>query len=379
MAKSKKKKKNKPKKTTRKKNKRRRSPLKRKSVSVKIAGKKSRSKKEAAAKKERAQKRKTKPSGIKKIRNINTVREKAYEALGFLKNNLTSATNSLHKMVKSTKLKLPVPKKRKKPKERSREERLRNFLAKYKKVIGVPVFVGLFALLVWTFWGIPLPSKLASSQVPVSTKIYDRNDKLIYEIYTDKRSTPVNIDDIPDYVKEATIAVEDKDFYKHYGVSFTGIIRAAYNTVFKRKLQGGSTLTQQLVKNSLLTPERTIRRKIRELALTLAVETIYSKDRILEMYLNQIPYGGTAYGIGAASEIYFGKEARDLTLAEAALLAGLPAAPSRYSPFGSHPELAKGRQETTLRRMVEDGYISQEKADKAKLRPSCSCHRSWQT
>jgi membrane peptidoglycan carboxypeptidase len=143
-------------------------------------------------------------------------------------------------------------------------------------------------------------------------------------------------------------------------------VRAAFNTAFKRKLQGGSTLTQQLVKNALLSPERTIKRKIREFALTLVVETIYTKDQIFELYLNQIPYGSTAYGIGAASELYYGKDARELSLAEASLLAGLPAAPSRYSPFGSQPELAKGRQETVLRRMVEDGYISQEEADKAK-------------
>lgn len=142
--------------------------------------------------------------------------------------------------------------------------------------------------------------------------------------------------------------------------------RAVYNIVFRQKLQGGSTLTQQLVKNSLLNPERTVRRKIREFLLSQIVEMIYQKDQILQMYLNQIPYGSTAYGIEAASELYFGKQAKDLSLAEAALLAGLPAAPTAYSPFGAHPEKAKERQETVLRRMVEDGYISQDEADKAK-------------
>jgi len=217
----------------------------------------------------------------------------------------------------------------------------------------------------WFFWGIPLPTELSTNQVPVSTKLFDRNDELIYEIYADKRSTPVKVSELPDYVKNATIAIEDKDFYHHYGYSYTGIVRAAYKTVFKGKLQGGSTLTQQLVKNALLTPERTIRRKLREFVLTIFVEAIYSKDKILELYLNQIPYGGTAYGIGAAAETYFGKSAKDLSLAEASLLAGLPQAPSRYSPFGSHPELATGRQKLVLQRMVEDGYISQEDADKA--------------
>jgi penicillin-binding protein 1C len=247
----------------------------------------------------------------------------------------------------------------------------RNLLKIFSKRLLVIII--LFFILVgggfWLFWGVPLPTMLIKTQVPVSTKLYDRNGKIIYEIYVDKRSTPVNIDELPKYVVEATIAIEDKDFYKHHGFSISGIMRAAYNTIFKNKLQGGSTLTQQLVKNSLLTPERTVKRKLREFALTLVVEMIYSKNQILDLYLNQIPYGSTAYGIGSASELYFGKEARDLTLGEAALLAGLTAAPTLYSPFGAHPELAKGRQEAVLRRMVEDKYITQEEADKAKDEP----------
>jgi penicillin-binding protein 1C len=234
--------------------------------------------------------------------------------------------------------------------------------ASRKRIVFFSVVIG---VLVWIFWGIPLPTNLTSEALPVSTKLFDRNGKLIYEIYTDKRRTPIELSDLPDYVKEATISIEDKDFYKHYGFSFTGIARAAFNVAFKRKLQGGSTLTQQLVKNALLSPERTIRRKIREFALTLVVEAIYSKDQILELYLNEIPYGSTAYGIEAASELYFGKSAKDLTLGEAALLAGLPQSPTLYSPFGAHPEYAKERQQTVLRRMVEDKYITQEEADKA--------------
>lgn len=224
---------------------------------------------------------------------------------------------------------------------------------------------GLIAILVWIFWGIPSPTNLTKQQTPISTKLFDRNGKIIYEIYADKRSTPVTLDEIPKYVKDATISVEDKDFYKHHGVDITGVIRAAYNTVFKGKLQGGSTLTQQLVKQSLLTPERTIRRKIRELALTLIVETIYSKDQILTMYLNQVPYGSTAYGIGAAADLYFGKNVKDLDLAEAALLAGLTQAPTKYSPFGAHPENAKERQKVVLKSMVENGYISKDQSDQA--------------
>ncbi|OGM21773.1 hypothetical protein A2714_04365, partial [Candidatus Woesebacteria bacterium RIFCSPHIGHO2_01_FULL_38_9] len=262
--------------------------------------------------------------------------------------------------VKNTKKLEPHP-----SKTRKFGSRLKKFFTDARQVKRIIFFGTLVTVSLWIFWGIPLPTQLASQQVPVSTKLFDRNGNLIYEIYADKRSTPYTLEELPDYVWQATISIEDKDFYKHYGVSFTGIMRALYNTVVKHKLQGGSTLTQQLVKNVLLTPERTVKRKIREFALTLVAETIYSKDQILEMYLNQIPYGGTAYGIGATAEVYFGKNAKDLTLAEAALLAGLPAAPSRYSPFGARPELAKGRQQTVLRRMVEDGYISQEEADKA--------------
>ncbi|OGM69687.1 hypothetical protein A2975_01070 [Candidatus Woesebacteria bacterium RIFCSPLOWO2_01_FULL_44_14] len=235
---------------------------------------------------------------------------------------------------------------------------------RFKKTIvfATIVLVGF----IWIFWGLPLPTNLGSKNFPVSTKIFDRNGELIYEIFTDQRRSPIKLDEVPEYVKDATIAIEDKDFYKHYGLSIQGMGRAVYRIVFNQRLQGGSTLTQQLVKNSLLTPQRTIRRKIREIVLSLIVETLYTKDQILEMYLNQIPYGGTAYGIEAASELYFNKAARDLTLGEAALLAGLPQAPSRYSPFGANPENAKGRQETVLRRMVEDGYLSQEEAEAAK-------------
>ena len=220
-------------------------------------------------------------------------------------------------------------------------------------------------VLIWLFWGIPLPTNLSSEQYPVSTKLFDRNGKLIYEIYTEKRRTPIDLENIPEHVKLATISIEDKDFYKHYGFSPIGITRAAVNIVFKQKLQGGSTLTQQLVKNALLTPQRTIKRKIREFVLSMIVEAIYSKDQILEMYFNQIPYGSTAYGIEAATELYFSKTVNELSLAEGALLAGITQAPTRYSPFGAHPELAKGRQETVLRRMVEDGHITSEEADKA--------------
>ncbi len=243
--------------------------------------------------------------------------------------------------------------------------KVKNFFAVEKNRKKVIFFTVLISFSFWLFWGIPLPTKLYSTDIPVSTKLLDRNGKLIYEIYADKRSSPVKLDDLPDYVKNATIAIEDKEFYKHYGFSFTGIARAAWKIVTRGKLEGGSTLTQQLVKNSLLTPERTIRRKVREFFLTVVVEGIYSKHQILELYLNQIPYGSTAYGIESASELYFGKPAKDLTLAQAALIAGLPQSPTRYSPFGAHPELAKERQKEVLSQMIKAGYINEEEKNKA--------------
>lgn len=240
------------------------------------------------------------------------------------------------------------------------------FLPKTKKLrmISTTGVIAFVSFNVWLFWGIPINGELIRAEA-VSTKIFDRKGELIYEIFSDKKRTPVELSAIPKHVTHATIAIEDKDFYKHPGFSVSGIGRALYKNLFKQKLEGGSTLTQQLVKNAYLTPERTIRRKAQELILSLIVEARYSKDDILERYLNEIPYGGTAYGIEAAAELYFGKSTQELTLAEATLLAGLPAAPSRYSPFGSHPELAKERQQTVLARMVEDGYISQEEAEEA--------------
>lgn len=214
---------------------------------------------------------------------------------------------------------------------------------------------------------LPSPTKLSSpTSFPVSTKIFDRNSNLLYEIFVEKNRTPVKLSELPEYVKLSTLASEDKDFYKHGGFAVKGIIRATFNTIFHRKLQGGSTISQQLIKNTLLTKERTLRRKIREALLTIIVEVIYSKDQILEMYLNQIPYGGTAYGIGAGSQMYFGKLAKNLTLAEAALLAGLPASPTRYSPFGAQPELSKKRQEYVLDEMVKDKFIPKDQAEAAK-------------
>lgn len=198
-----------------------------------------------------------------------------------------------------------------------------------------------------------------------STKILDRNGEVLYNIFADQRRTPISISEIPNYLKYATIAVEDKNFYTHKGFDPTGILRAAYNIFIYHKLQGGSTLTQQLVKNTLLTTQRTLPRKIKEFILAIQIESRYSKDQILQMYLNESPYGGTAWGVEAASEVYFGKKASELNLVESAILAGLPQRPSYYSPFGEDPKAYVPRAFHVLRRMREDGYITIEQEKEA--------------
>ncbi len=233
-----------------------------------------------------------------------------------------------------------------------------------KKQVVLLLFCSL-ALLLYLFWDLPNPLSLTTHPAPASTKLLDRNGKLIYEIFTDQRRTPIKLTDLPKYDWQSTLAAEDKGFYNHSGFSIRGIARAFINTFFKRNLQGGSTITQQLVKNALLTSDRTVRRKIREFTLSVVVEMIYPKDKILEFYLNQVPYGGTAYGLESAAQTYFGKSAKDLSLAESALLAGLPQAPSYYSPFGSHPELARERQKYVLSQMLSDKYINQKEYDQA--------------
>lgn len=212
---------------------------------------------------------------------------------------------------------------------------------------------------------VPNPTKLSSNEYPQSSKIFDRKGQLLFEIYSEKRRTPVTLSEIPDNLKKATLAIEDVNFYKHNGFDIKGILRGLFRTVFQGRLQGGSTLTQQLVKNALLTQERTISRKIKEAILTVATEILYGKDQILEMYFNQTPYGGTLWGAQSAAKGIFNKDVKDLDLAEAALIAGLPGSPTKYNPF-SHPEAAKARQEIVLSRMNQVGFITKEEMEKAK-------------
>jgi 1A family penicillin-binding protein len=240
-------------------------------------------------------------------------------------------------------------------KNKSKKKQLKQ--TRRKKII-LMVLMLIFGFLGYSlFKDMPNPKKLSSGEYSESSQIMDRNGKMLYEIYVDKNRTSVGLADIPEKVIKATLAIEDNNFYKHAGFDIKGIVRGLFRTVFQGRLQGGSTITQQLVKNALLTPERTWKRKIKEAVLTVVTEALYSKDQILEMYFNQTPYGGTMWGVESAARGIFNKNVKDLSLAQAALIAGLPGSPTRYSPF-AHPDAAKNRQEMVLKRMEELKYIS---------------------
>lgn len=244
----------------------------------------------------------------------------------------------------------------------------RKKLAKYSKRI----FLLVLALTIISFIAIPLfaftlpaPDKIVRRE-GFSTKILDRDGEVLYDIFVDERRTPVeNIEDIPLYLRQATIAIEDKNFYKHEGFDLLGMLRGFSRLFTRGYAQGGSTLTQQLVKNVLLTSERSLPRKIKEFVLAVQIEQKYSKDEILLLYLNEAPYGGTAYGVESASEIYFGKSVKDLNLVESAFLAGVPQRPSVYSPYSSTPDAYVTRATEVLRRMREDGYITEDQEKSA--------------
>ncbi|KKQ36827.1 MAG: Penicillin-binding protein, 1A family, partial [Candidatus Levybacteria bacterium GW2011_GWC2_37_7] len=211
----------------------------------------------------------------------------------------------------------------------------------------------------WYSRDLPTPGRLSASNFPQSTKIFDRNGILLYDIYRDENRTYITLDQIPKKLQEATIAIEDKDFYKNQGFSIMGYLRAFRNAILSGRIAGGgSTITQQLVKNTLLTSEQTIVRKIKEFILAIQVDRKYTKSQILELYFNATPYGGTTVGVEAAAERYFGKKAKDLDLPESVILAGLPQRPSYFSPYGQNPKAYIERGKQVLRRMQEDSYIT---------------------
>ncbi|MDW8066090.1 MAG: PBP1A family penicillin-binding protein [Aquificaceae bacterium] len=214
----------------------------------------------------------------------------------------------------------------------------------------------------------PPVEALKTWKPPVATVVYDAKDRPFGDVAIQRRYY-VQLNDIPPHVRKAFISAEDKNFYKHIGVDPIAVIRAIVANIRHGEVrQGASTITQQLARNLFLTPDKSLKRKIREALLALRIERHFSKDQILEMYLNYIYLGQGAYGVEAASRVYFGKSVKELSVDEAAILAGLPKAPSRYNPFRS-PELVKERRNYVLRRMYEDGYLTEEEYNKLIEKP----------
>lgn len=254
--------------------------------------------------------------------------------------------------------------------------RLKRFFTKYHQAIKtLAVLFAAFCLLVgsavilWvSTFKVPSLQTIQERRVAESTKIYDRTGKvLLYDVSQDTKRTVVPIEKISDYAKKAAIAIEDRDFYNHHGVKPSSFLRAMFINLTTFSLsQGGSTITQQVVKNSILTNEKWISRKLKEWVLALQLEKVLNKDEILAMYLNEIPYGGAIYGIEEASETFFGKSAKKVGLAEAAYLAAIPKAPTYYSPYGKNREKLEARKNLVLEQMWKNKLITNEEYKTAK-------------
>jgi len=230
--------------------------------------------------------------------------------------------------------------------------------------IGTAAVIGVLGY-VYLSRNLPTVGEIVTHELTESTKIFDRTgETLLYEIHGEERRTYLPPEEIPDVLRQATVAVEDSGFYEHAAFDFRGTLRALWVDIVKGyRAQGGSTITQQVAKNSFLTPEKSLVRKIKELILAFRLEKVYTKDEILNLYLNQVPYGQNAYGVEAASQTYFGKSAKELNLAEAAMLAAIPQAPSYYSPWGSHTIELEERRKYVLSQMRNLGMIDEQQYD----------------
>lgn len=245
-------------------------------------------------------------------------------------------------------------------------------------IFGMAGFITIFAIigisglfyLVAVNQSLPTYEELVDRDVPESSKLFARDGTLIYEFYGEYRRSRVELERISPYLVNATLAIEDKDFYNHGAISLPAIARAVVaNYQTGSPVQGGSTITQQFVKNALLDRKKLYSRKVREILLAYKVESHFNKDEILELYLNEIPYGRNSYGAEAASKTYFGKSASDLNLAESAYLAALPQAPSYYSPSGANRTALDARKDTVLQKMFEQGYITEYELSQARSIP----------
>ncbi|MCL2110149.1 penicillin-binding protein [Microgenomates group bacterium] len=245
------------------------------------------------------------------------------------------------------------------------------FLPKRLVSWGISVFILIFLgqLIVFTMMDViaDLPNVALLSVAPerATTKIYDRNHYLLYSIYVDENRSNIPLTQMGQNIIGATIASEDRDFYRHDGWSMTGFARATMRILGGQNIQGGSTITQQLVKNRLLDRSKTLDRKLKELILAVAVERTYTKDQIMEMYLNNVSYGGVVYGIEQAAVTYFGKNAKNLSLAQAAYLASITSAPSIYAPFAGNLDRAINKQQEVLRQMLAQELITSQQYEVA--------------
>jgi len=238
-------------------------------------------------------------------------------------------------------------------------------LLKLIAVLFVVGTLGVFAIIIKYRLELPNIQSMVEDYKPqMATTIYDKNNNVVDVLEAESRDA-VKLEDVSPYVKEAFLAIEDKKFYSHHGLHFKGIIRAVLTNFLKGKAtQGGSSITQQLAKNAFLTPERTFARKVKEAILTYQIERTYTKDEILERYLNEIYFGSGSYGIKNAADQYFRKDPKDLNIAEAALLAGIPNRPTKYDPNRSLDN-ALHRQQIILKEMFEDGRITKEEYEEA--------------
>lgn len=256
---------------------------------------------------------------------------------------------------------------------------IRSWFGKNWKEIIIDLLVFLLAavilvsavILIWiSTLEIPDLSAFEDRRVLQSTKIYDRTGEiLLYDLHQDVRRTIIPFADMSRHIKNATVAIEDDQFYNHFGIDLKAIIRAAVANIQAGDLlggQGGSTITQQVIKNSVLDRDKNLNRKVKEAILSIKLERVMEKDEILAVYLNEIPYGGTIYGIEEAAQAFFGKKAADLTLPEAAYLAAIPQAPTYFSPYGNHRDDLDKRQQLVLERMRLNGFITIEEYEAAK-------------
>ena len=243
--------------------------------------------------------------------------------------------------------------------------------SKWKKIILGCLTLGLIFLSIIILWissfKIPDLNSFENRKVSQSTKIYDRTGKiLLYDVHQNIKRTQVSFENISRYLKNGTVAIEDAEFYQHHGIKYTSILRAILANITTGGYgQGGSTITQQVIKNSLLTTEKAISRKLKEWVLSLELEKIMSKEQILSLYLNETPYGGNIYGVEEACRTFFGKSANEVTLAEASYIAALPQAPTFYSPYGQNKTKLDERHKLVLAKMLENKFITQEEYDSA--------------